>query len=226
MTGPERFSRLKFPIHKSQAKTLPDLFNELPGLRRYFQDPDRSESPLYPPGMLIKIIKYIVFLYDEQTDLTDEYPDDYRLRKDSAAKEAGFRRRDNGEWPDDLLAIMNLEDRDAVRWILDYLKVMKNKLWREIILLEEELDSITRQRMESINDFSKKDDLMPRSKIRIDELELRKKEFYANHDELKRATEKEIIPITPENVYKELDLPDSIKKIRQVKDVHSVSELS
>ena len=54
---------------------------------------------------------------------------------------------------------------------------------------------------------------------RSDEKELLYKRFYAEHSDLKKATEDELYPVSPENVFREMKIPDEITKVRQVRDV-------
>jgi len=123
----ERFSRLQFPVHRIKADTPVKLFEVLPGLRRYFQkiveadievlttveDEKTGEKKIHKSSIrgaeskfkglrsddLVKIIRYIVFVYDPDSDLIQEYPEDSRLLKDAAAKEAGFNRMANDQLP-------------------------------------------------------------------------------------------------------------------------------
>lgn len=238
----ERFSRLKYPIHRVQAKTVAELFKLMPGLKRHFQDGDRliqahitdmdtgddlefdnaKASPAWGGDVMLKVMKYIVFLYDEGTDLTDEYPDDIRLRKDAAAKEAGFRRERDGEWPLMVQEIMDFRDTTATQMILQYIKVQKSVVWREIKLIEEEIDGLHRARLKAMaeGDFGKSsNDLMQATKIRIEERDNLYKKFYAEHSDLKVATEAELLPVTPENVFKVMKFPEEYTRIMQIKDV-------
>lgn len=228
MRGPERFSRLKFPIHKIEARDLPDLFRQMPGLRRFFQSLNRLDdvpkSNLYRDDQgndhTAKVIKYIVLLYDENSDLVDEYPDDLRLRKEAGAREAGFKRKD-GKWPDFLVEIMEMRDRQAIEWMIDYRKTQKSSVFTDIRLIEDEIETINRRRVTELydSDFSKKNDLLEAVQKRRTELENLYKKFWAESRDLKQVGEEILHPVSPENVFKELKLPDEIIKIRQVADV-------
>jgi hypothetical protein len=241
---PERFSRLQFPVHKIKAETPGQLFEAIPGLRRYFQRAENFEDTIKyvipsksedeepkrgttkgfraatygGPAGLVKIIVYICFVYDPESDLIDEYPDEPRLRKEAAAREAGFKRGKDGEFDEMVQRIMNFEDKDVVSWILDYLKVKKSNVWREIVFLEEELDNIYRIRA---TDFDRaiKNKLDEESKKKIEDLKQFYKQFYSEHHDLRKATEEELVPISPENVFKELKIPEEMYKVRQISDV-------
>lgn len=226
----ERFSKLPVPIHKVNAKTPEELFEAIPGLRRYFQQPrkigEKDGIPIYDANYrgaeeadLPKVFKYIVFLYDPETELTQEYPDEIRLRKDAAAKEAGFRRMSQGDWPPHIQDIMDFKEPRVNRWILDYLKVRKNRLWSEIKMLEEELDVLDRSRADALAKGEIVKDGHKISKEKREELDSLYKKFYTGHQDLKEATEKELVVITPENVFSVLEIPEEYWKIRQIKDV-------
>lgn len=220
MIQAERFSRLKFPVHKIEADTVAALFKAIPGLKYYFQDPDKTHLPVWG-GQLLSVIKYIVFLYDENTDLSDEYPDDVRLRKDAAAKEAGFKRDGEGNWPPWIQDIMDFKDDVARGFILNYMKLNRSETFSEIKLIEEEQLAIQRTRAENIaaGIFSKKDDLLQQAKDRRQDKELLIKKFYAEHSDLKAATEDELSPVSPENVFKVMNFPRHLTHITQVNDV-------
>lgn len=246
----ERHQRLKIPIHKSDAKTVAAIFKQFPVLRRYFSDADRTmavwktrikafdtddpgtleqttdieeikASPAWGGENMVKVIRYIVFLYDEGTDLTDEFPDDVRLRKEAAAKEAGFRRDPNGNWPGYVSDIMEFKDLAAVDLIMQFLRAQGNAVWRELKMIEEELESIYRQRarLASTGDISKNNDLLQVTKLRNDEKEDLIKKFYGAHHDLREATEKDLLPVSPENVFSVMDFPVEYTRITQIRDV-------
>lgn len=227
----ERFSRLLFPIHKVNAKTGGELFQMFPGLRRFFANvkypetlEDMATMPLeyrmtWTPQVMVSILKYIVYVYDPESDLVFEYSEDLKLVKEAAAKEAGFHREKNGEWPDWLQKIMNFQDNVVTWWIVDYLKVRKNKVWADIRFAEEEIDFLNRDRAAALLEGRLAKDAMKQVSDRQNELQTLYKRFYAQHEDLKKVTEDEMFPITPENVYKELKIPTEFYQVRQVKDV-------
>lgn len=239
----ERFSRLQFPVHKVTAKTPEELFVILPGLRRYFQrlvtdgeyevlvvEADGKTKKVLAPGYqpkyrgifiddLVKVIKYIVLVYDPESDILTEYPDDLRLMKEAGAKEAGFKRNPDGEWPLYIQDILDFKEKSVVDWIVDYLKVKKNPIWTQIKFIEEELETLYRQRQAALLRGEVKADLMKLIKERTDERDSLYKRFYAEHSDLKKATQDELYPVSPENVFKELKIPQEVAKIRQVRDV-------
>jgi hypothetical protein len=249
----ERHSKLSFPVHKFQAESPMELFQFLPGLRRFFQrvtiDPVPVKSVKFPgainikefegnpvsankteegtpgsyffnePKDLVKFIKFVIFVYDPDSDYVTEYPDELRLRKEAAAIEAGWVREEiSGEWPDWIKDIFELKDKVAVRYILDFLQVKKNNIWREIVLLQEELEHIYLSRA---TDFQSaiKNNYDISAKKRIEELSVLFKRFFAEHADLKKVTEKDLFPVSPENVFIEMNVPEELYKMRQVTDV-------
>lgn len=238
----ERFSRLQFPVHKVTAKNPVEFFETLPGLRRYFQrysetlidveykkgdgtvvrekvkGHDASYRGLTPDD-LVKIFKYIVFVYDADSDLITEYPDDHRLLKEAAAKEAGWRRNKDGEFPPYVQDILNFKEKHVAAWILDYMKVKRNPIYKEIVFVEQELEVLYRSRTDALVSGRVDASLMSQIKQRLDEKDNLYKRFYAEHLDLKKATQDDLYPVSPENVFNELKIPPEIRKVRQVKDV-------
>lgn len=236
----ERFARLQFPVHKITATTTEELFKYLPGLRRYFQMRRPTEIKVLNyqtkevidkvEGIeenyrgvfkddLVKVIKFIVFVYDPESDLINEYPDDFRLLKEAACKEAGFHRNKDGEWPIYIQDMLEFKEKQVVSWILEYLKVKKNVVWTEIRFIEEELDALYRQREAAMRKGEVRSDLMKVTKERLDERDQLYKRFYAEHSDLRKATEDDLYPVSPENVFKEMNIPPEVWKVAQVKDV-------
>lgn len=225
----ERFEKLSFPIHKVTAKTPEELFKILPGLQRYFNNvmgikdmrnlpAERMSMPL-PADYLVKIIKYIVFVYDPNTDLLQEYPDDMRLLKEAAAKEAGFSRDEFGEWPEYLKLAMDLKNDQVVGWIIDYLAIQKNATWRALKYLDEEIEVLYERRTIALKERDFKTDYFNMISDREEKRELLVRKFFAEHIDLKKEAQDIMYPVTPENVFKELKVPEEYWKIKQVKDV-------
>lgn len=237
----ERFARLQFPVHKMTAKTPVELFEILPGLRRYFQklvpegeyeipSPTNPGEKIKVPGYeakyrgifpddLVKIIKYIVLLYDPESDILNEYPDDLRLMKEAAAKEAGFKRLRDGVWTESVERIFDFKEKAVVDWIVDYLKVKKNPIWMQIKFIEEELETLYRQRTAALLRNEVRQELMKLIRERTDERDILYKRFYSEHSDLKKATQDELYPISPENIFRELKIPAEITNLRQTRDV-------
>lgn len=227
----ERHSKLLFPVHKITAKTPEELFKVLPGLKRYFNDftgykdhadipHERTHMPL-PSDQMVKMIKYIVYVYDPNTDLLMEFPDDIRLMKEAAAREAGFSRDGFGNWPEYLEHTMTFKEPQAVQWIMHFLQVMKSAIWKEVIMLREEIESIDRLRLEAMSERNfLKNDYFQQKKNRQEELDTLLLKFFAEHKDLQASAESGYkYPISPENVFQELTVPEGLWNLRQVSDV-------
>ena len=215
------FDNPPFPLHEISVTSIKELFNVFPGLERYFSTVGKGDIPM--PVEALKFIKYVFFLYHPDSKLTGEYPDDLQLRKEAAAKAAKFNRGGEGEWPEDLQRAMNFGFPVINRLILDFLKVCKNPDWTEMKIIEQEIDSMNRLRVEHTNDPSKVKDLPEQTVKRRDRFDILQKKFFADHSDLKNATVEELFPISPENVFKELEkemeIPLHLKSVSQIKDV-------
>lgn len=232
----EKYLKLKYPIHKIVAKTPAELFAQLPGLKRYFKTVTIDSNTGLPtsktkthegtsgcfffnlPEDVVKFMKYVFFVYDPNSDLVDEFPVELRLRKEAAAMDAGWKKDANDQWAEYIEEIFALKHQLTQDLIVDFLKVLKEPVWREMCFQQEELESISRKRLEDLA-FSIKNDYKKESQERIDNINLLWKRFYSEHHDLKEVTQKRQFPITPENVFKELDLPDEWWKVRQTTDV-------
>lgn len=194
----ERFGRLRFRV--DQYKTGDNIDLMFPALC------DNDEFRSYTGYSRDTLIKYIVFLYDPNSALVEEF-ENLQNRKDAAATEAGYKRGKSGDWPESTKEIMNLKNDQARAMILRFLKTIHNHVWTEICLLEQELDVYNAMRMEPLPTDTKKDNseilakrdnLMAMCEKRVRALELHKLKFYADHDDLREKAEDEF-PITPEN---------------------------
>ena len=194
----ERFGKLRFRVDQLKPGDKVELI--FPALC------DNAEFRSYTGRRKIELIKYIVFLYDPNSDLVDEF-ENLQNRKDAAAIEAGYTRNDNGEWPEFMSQVMSLKHNQARAMILRFLKIIHNHVWTEICLLEQELDVYNAMRLEPLPTDSKKDNaellakrdnLMTMCEKRVRALEIHKLKFYADHDDLKEIAEDDQM-ITPEN---------------------------
>jgi len=202
----ERFGRLRFRVDQLKlGDNKIDLM--FPALC------DNNEFRAYTGYNRDALIKYIVFLYDPNSDLVDEF-ENLQNRKDAAAIEAGYERGKSGDWPSAIMEIMELKNDQARAMILRFLKTIHNHVWTEICLLEQELDVYNAMRMEplpvdtkkdSAELLAKRDNLMAMCEKRVRALELHKLKFYADHDDLREKAEDEF-PITPENAVEMLKM--------------------
>lgn len=207
-----RFDSLPFPVHKLASDEPVDkvcaklfTFAEFKKLR------SRADYN--------RLVKYIVYLYSDTSDLLHENKK-LEDRKDAAAKEAGYERvlkskadSESGKWPKNILTVMEMKDSDAHAAIMAYLKHIKNYIFTEICVCEQELEEFQKLRMEAIGgkkgegdrikQAADKDKLKEASDLRIKSLPGLYKEFYGDNDDVKKAEFEEMI--TPETAVKILE---------------------
>lgn len=202
MKDQEKFQRLRFKVHKRiEGKKIEVQF---PGLFKW------KEFAPYTRPVRYKDLCYLIFIYDPNSDLIEEFPE-LPDRKDAAAFEAGFERKDDGDWPEAVNKLMHLEDNKFIPAILRYLKICNNAVWREICATEVELDRMYELRLQPIKDeggrdaseiHKKRDDLEKMCNRRVANLGMLYKQFFADNDDLMGKTKEELVPISPENVFK------------------------
>lgn len=136
----ERFSSLRYKVHQSSnlEKDFPDLFRHA----EFKKLIKRREGP--------KLIKYLAYMYDKNSELVQEFQSDLQSRKDAAATEAGFERRMD-KWGQDLQRAMDIQDADVYNAILCFLKIQKHVVWTEIVITESELEDFQKLRLKPIS---------------------------------------------------------------------------
>ena len=214
----ERFSNLRFPVHKilpgqSLEETIPSLFRY-----KEFQDFKHRHKD--------QIIIYICLLYDPNSDLIDEFPQDFQQRKYAAAVEAGIE-RDGEQWPEWFENAMVFQkgvkrnrkqgkeetefteeviDEKLIDMTLRFIRLFKNRIWTEICTLEVELERYTRQRWEGLKSKSGVEDAssaVTSSKLsqicdsHIAKLTSLYSEFFSGDKDLNKAV---LEMVTPENM--------------------------
>lgn len=129
MQPSERYSNIRYKVHladKPLDKAFPDLFRH------------KEFQVLIARPDFEKLIRYIMYLYDKNTLLIQEYQSDLNERKAEAAKDAGYKKI-NGKWTKDIQDVMDIQDHEATAAIMQLLKMQKNNIWTEIIITEQEL---------------------------------------------------------------------------------------
>lgn len=133
-----RFQKLKFKIYDISPED--DVLEKFPELSKY-KVIYKNKSP-----QKNLLIRYIIFLYDPNTDLTREIPD-LKSRKIHAADLAGFK-----EETDYLKGIFNCTDEGFLTLLDCFFKeIWHNREYREWQTLAQELDEYTRLRWEQID---------------------------------------------------------------------------
>jgi hypothetical protein len=203
----ERFSSLRYPFHKKVGQSLDVAF---PGLFK-----NAEFKRLKQRASWEKIVKYILVLYDHNTDLLHEYPV-LRERKEVAAAEAGYAKNSKGNWPDEIENIMGIRDLPSYEAIMCFLKIQNHPVWTHIVATEQELEEFQGYRVMSIEMGKKKNGEDDTATIDIYEAAKKKnmlmdactarntllkslyEQFYGDHkDELKSVEFDEMI--SPEN---------------------------
>lgn len=205
-----KYDRLQYAVHKlkpgeSVDKAFPSLVKRIPEFEKLKKRADYN-----------RLVMYIMFLYDKNTDLADEHKI-LQDRKDAAATDAGYERVKGGKWPENVQKVMDIRDKEAGEAILSFLKTQKNHIWTEIIVTEQELDEFQRIRFNSITKkkgkvgdekdvidaANKKDKLKEACETRIKSLESLYNQFFQDHQDLRKAEFDEMI--TPENAERILE---------------------
>lgn len=145
----ERFSSLRYPFHKKAGQPLDVAF---PGLFKNEEFRRLKKRPSWE-----KIAKYILVLYDHNTDLLHEYPV-LRDRKEAAALEAGYLKDRKDAWPEEIETIMAIRDQASYDAIMCFLKIQNHAVWTNIVVTEQELDEFQSLRFMSIDMGKKKKD--------------------------------------------------------------------
>lgn len=219
-----RFDSLKYPVHKLEpGQTVDKAFPRLFESEEFKKIRTRADYH--------RLVCYICYLYDKNTDLTEEHPKNLQARKEAAATEAGYQRV-NGKWPKNIQDVMDIRDKDATAAILRFLKDQKYHIWTDIVVTEQEYDDFQRLRFQNISGrtkkkttetdiysaANKKDSLMEAVATRMTRLETLYKLFYEDHMDVKKAEFDEMI--TPEKA--ERILAKEGKPYEEMREVNHV----
>ncbi len=202
----ERFASLKFKVTQAKESldiAFPDLFRlpEFKALR------DKADWQ--------KLVKYICFLYDPGSELIQEFQN-LQERKEAAAIEAGYLRDKSGNWPDELVEAMAINNAEIHAAIMAFLKIFRNHEWTDIAVTEQELEEFQNLRLWAINkegkdiygDAKKKDDLMRSVSDRRASLKVLKQQFYGDNKDVEAAEFEEMItPETAERIIASMPAP-------------------
>lgn len=219
----ERFSSLRYPFHKKVGQPLDVAF---PGLFK-----NAEFKRLKQRGTWEKIVRYILVLYDFNTDLLHEYPV-LRERKEAAALEAGYVKNSKDAWPDEIENIMAIRDHASYEAIMCFLKIQNHAVWTHIIATEQELEEFQGYRIMSIemgkkkkgddgdetakidiyDAAKKKDILLDSCDIRISRLKSLYEQFYSDHQKELQSVEFDEM-ITPENAERILAKMEETAKV-------------
>jgi hypothetical protein len=230
-----RFDSLPYPIHKlAPGESVDQCCAKLFKLKEFQKIRARADYN--------RLVKYIVYLYDEHSELAHENKD-LQARKDAAATQAGYERvltskkADNeGKWPKHLQDVMSIKDADTHAAIMAYFRLHRNEIWREINVCEQELDEFQSLRFASIGGkkgeekdtikaATEKDKLKDACDLRLKSLVTLRKQFYEDHTDVQKAEFTEAItPETAERIltdkpYEEVDTEE--EALKAVSDVQA-----
>lgn len=125
----DRYSSIRYKVHtadKPLHKAFPNLFRH------------KEFEVLIKRPDFEQLVRYIMFLYDKNTQLIHEYQNDLAERKEEAAKDAGYKKT-WGRWPSAVQDIMDIRDEEATAAIMHFFKMQKNHVWTEINITAQEL---------------------------------------------------------------------------------------
>ena len=162
----------------------------------------KNKSYYVDPEERLAIIRYIVFLYDKESPLYDDFPDDLEKRKSAAAADS--------EMPTTgkiYTMILQAKHPTVNDMIIRYLIMQNNEVFKEKLITEQELEEFQRLRFIGIEAKTDKDllqaakykdELLKSCKSRIEHLEDLNTQLYRDNDDIK-----ELVQIfTPETARK------------------------
>jgi hypothetical protein len=134
-------------IDVSNVDEKEDLVNKFPLLRRY---EEFSSFEGTPGGELNrnKVIRYINALYSAKSDLVRVYKDDLEIRKDEAAKYAGFEKKEMPQVENDLFQLKN---EKIVKMIMRFLVIQNVRLFTTICSIEQSFYQTSELLMSPLN---------------------------------------------------------------------------
>lgn len=124
------------------------------------------------------LLAYLLFLYSPDSPVNKRYGIPLIERKYQALALSGFGhlRDKKGEWAADVQTyLIELRNDNVIAMIVDYLKLLNQKVWTEINTLEQELEEATRLRMRPVSSIDDKATLQAaeiKGKLRRDSKEI------------------------------------------------------
>jgi hypothetical protein len=124
------------------------------------------------------LLSYLLFLYSPDSPVNKRYGIPLIERKYQALLLAGFGhlRKKGGDWAADVQTyLIELRNDTIIMMIVDYLKLLNQKVWTEINTLEQELEEATRLRMRPVSSIDDKATLQAaeiKGKLRRDSKEI------------------------------------------------------
>ncbi len=216
----DRYSSIKYKVHLATGpldKAFPELFKH----KEFAKLKTRRDCD--------QLVRFIMFLYDKNTQLIHEYQTDLKERKFAAAKDAGYYQKAGGGWGAEIQAVMDIQDHDATAAIMQFLKMQKHNVWTEIVVTEQELFDYQVMRFTPVGKRGKKSTAEDEKKIiestvkkealrkacneRIVALESLYEQFFGDNKDLIAAEfEEQIKPETAERIILESKPYEEIKE--------------
>ena len=152
----DRYSSIKYKVHLAEGpldKAFPELFRH----KEFAKLKTRRDCD--------QLVRFIMFLYDKNTQLVHEYQSDLKERKFAAAKDAGYNRKTGGGWGAEIQSVMDIQDHDATAAIMAFLKMQRHNVWTEIVVCEQELFDYQAMRFTPVGKRGKKSTAEDEKKI-------------------------------------------------------------
>lgn len=213
----KKFDRLLFKVHDVPHGT--DLITHFGDMKHI------KEFAIYPHADRNKVIRFVIYCYDFNSELIKEYKGDLKARREKSAELAGFKRNTKGEFDQSVQDFMDLtipETReyngtgtkrypvpDIIDMVIGYLKFQNNDAWMEIVALQHSYYDNMKNIMKQISGNDSKSELDAAKKrgelltlnqsIKI-MLKNAQKEFYVEDYAVEEKHERKR-KITPENIF-------------------------
>ena len=141
---------------------------------------------------LVKLVKYIVLLYSDDSTLNVKPPMGLEERQARASQMAGFKMYDNQPVVIVKKYLIELESRQIFEFIFEFITKQKKFVWQEIITLETQLLENQRLRMRPVDEekgelaaFEKKGKLTIMYKDWYQNLKEMYNEFYGDNENVR-----------------------------------------
>lgn len=108
---------------------------------------------------IIKLVKYVIVLYSEDSILNVRPPMSLEERQMRAVQIAGFKTYDNEPVKIVRQFLVDLDSREIFEFIFEYLTKQKKFIWQEIISLETQLLENQKLRMRPVDEEKGKDEM-------------------------------------------------------------------
>lgn len=196
----EKFKYLRFKVH-----SLP------PGEELLLRFPDLKSLgsfSAYKKGDRNRIIRYIMYFYDPNSELIEDIQD-HRKRQEAAAEEAGIVRKPSGKFADDVVDMFDMKNEEVNEMIFDFLKIIDDKTWTILKVNEMNFWELTRLIADPIDGkdsktileaAEKKRKLREELKAIVADIETYSKKMFGDSEQLQAKAKKKLRAITPENV--------------------------